>query len=49
VRLRDTSKNGTWVTPPGAAEQRVRGEQAIGPGTLVRMGVTRMRLERVEG
>jgi hypothetical protein len=48
VRLRDTSKNGTWVTRPGAAEERVRGERTIGPGTLVRMGVTRMRLERVE-
>jgi hypothetical protein len=49
VRLRDTSKNGTWVTPSGGAEQRVHGERMIGPGTLLRMGVTLMRLERVEG
>ena len=48
VTLRDSSKNGTWVTPPGGAEERVRGERPIEPGALLRMGVTRMRLERVE-
>jgi hypothetical protein len=48
VTLRDTSKNGTWVTPPGAKEERVRQERAIVPGTLLRMGLTRARLERVE-
>lgn len=47
LTLRDTSKNGTWVTPPGAKEQRVRQEQAIVPGAVLRMGVTRLRLERV--
>jgi hypothetical protein len=46
VSLRDTSKNGTWVTPPGQAEERVHGERAIVPGTLLRMGVTQARLER---
>jgi hypothetical protein len=45
--LRDTSKNGTWVALPGEPEQRVHStERTIGPGALLRMGVTRMRLER---
>jgi hypothetical protein len=47
--LRDTSKNGTWITPPGGTEERVRGERTIFPGTLLRMGVTRVLLERIEG
>jgi hypothetical protein len=47
ITLRDTSKNGTWITPPGAAEERVRQERTIVPGTLLRIGVTRARLERV--
>jgi hypothetical protein len=46
--LRDTSKNGTWITPPGGTEERVRGERTIFPGTLLRMGMTRALLERVE-
>ncbi len=46
--LRDISKNGTWITPPGGAEERVRGERTIFPGTLLRMGMTRALLERVE-
>jgi hypothetical protein len=47
VILRDTSKNGTWVALPGEPEQRVHGvERTIGPGALLRMGMTRMRLER---
>jgi hypothetical protein len=46
--LRDTSKNGTWITPPGGAEERVRGERTIFPGTLLRMGLTCALLERVE-
>ena len=46
--LRDTSKNGTWITPPGGTEERVRGERVIFPGTLLRMGMTRARLERIE-
>ncbi|HEU5103322.1 MAG TPA: FHA domain-containing protein, partial [Roseiflexaceae bacterium] len=45
VTLRDTSKNGTWITPPGGTEERVRGERTIFPGTLLRMGMTRARLE----
>jgi hypothetical protein len=46
IIVRDTSKNGTWVTPPGGTEERLHGAQrAITPGTLLRMGVTRMRLE----
>lgn len=50
VVLRDTSKNGTWVTPPGTAEERVHdSERAIVPGTLLRMGMTRMRLEWAGG
>jgi hypothetical protein len=47
VALRDTSKNGTWITPPDGTEERVRGERTIFPGTLLRMGMTRARLERV--
>lgn len=50
VLLRDTSKNGTWVTPPDAPEERVHeGARVIVAGTLLRMGVTRMRLEGVDG
>jgi hypothetical protein len=48
VTLRDTSKNGTWITPPGGTEERARGERAIVPGTVLRMGVTRLRLERAD-
>jgi hypothetical protein len=48
VTLRDTSKNGTWVTLPGSAEERLHGvERAITLGAVLRMGVTRMRLERI--
>jgi hypothetical protein len=32
---------------PGAKEERVRQECIILPGTLLRMGMTRVRLERV--
>jgi hypothetical protein len=46
VVLRDMSKNGTWITSAGAAEERVRGERVIVPGELLRMGFTRLRLER---
>jgi len=48
VALRDISKNGTWMTPPGGTEERVRGERVIVAGTLLRMGMTRMQLERAE-
>lgn len=47
ITLRDTSKNGTWVTAPGGKEERVRQERAVVPGSLLRMGITRLRLERV--
>jgi hypothetical protein len=47
VMLRDTSKNGTWITPPAGAEERVEGTRAITMGTLIRMGMTRLRLECV--
>jgi hypothetical protein len=48
VTLRDTSKNGTWVTLPGGPEERLHGvERAITLGAVLRMGVTRMRLERI--
>jgi hypothetical protein len=48
VTLRDTSKNGTWVVLPGSAEERLHGaERAITLGAVLRMGVTRMRLERI--
>jgi len=48
VTLRDTSKNGTWITPPGGTEERVRGERAIMPGTVLRMGMTQLRLEEAD-
>jgi FHA domain len=49
VILRDTSKNGTWVAQPGEPEERVHSaEYTIGSGALLRMGMTRMRLERID-
>jgi hypothetical protein len=46
VRLRDTSKNGTYLLRPDGSEERLRGEErSIGPGALIRIGVTRLRLE----
>lgn len=49
VALRDTSKNGTWVALPGELEQRIhKAEITIEPGALLRLGMTRMRLERAE-
>jgi hypothetical protein len=48
VILSDTSKNGTWVTPPGGAEEWLHSaERAIALGAVLRMGMTRMRLERI--
>ncbi|HNP86572.1 MAG TPA: FHA domain-containing protein [Kouleothrix sp.] len=47
IVVRDTSKNGTWMTPPGAAEERIRRERTITPGTELRMGITRLRLEPI--
>ncbi len=46
--LRDLSKNGTWITPPGGTEERIRGERTIFPGTLLRMGMTHARLELID-
>lgn len=49
VIVRDTSKNGTWVTLPGEAEIHLRGtELPIRTGTVLRLGATLMRLERLE-
>jgi hypothetical protein len=48
VTVRDISKNGTWLAAPGEAERHLRGaERRVGPGALLRMGVTRMRLEQL--
>jgi hypothetical protein len=48
VTLRDVSKNGTWIRPPGLAEQYVHGaEQPLTPGTQLRMGVTQLQLSAV--
>lgn len=46
VQVRDTSKNGTWLTLPGSHEERIRRARALAPGTELRMGITRLRLER---
>ena len=47
VTVRDTSKNGTWVTGPGGAEERIRRERSLSPGDELRLGITRLRLELV--
>ena len=48
VIVSDTSKNGTWVTLPGGAEERLHSaERTIALGAVLRMGMTRMRLERI--
>ncbi len=45
VTLRDTSKNGTWVTLPGGPETFVHAtERQLIPGTILRLGDTRMEL-----
>jgi hypothetical protein len=46
VTVRDTSKNGTWLAAPNAAEARVRRERTVAVGAELRIGITRMRLER---
>jgi hypothetical protein len=47
VVLRDLSKNGTYLIHPDGAEELLRGaDRLLAPGALLRMGVTRMRLER---
>jgi hypothetical protein len=48
VILRDISKNGTGITLPDGSEELVhRAERVLAPGAMLRMGVTRMRLERI--
>jgi hypothetical protein len=50
VTLRDISKNGTWFTLPGGEESFVHAdERQIAPGTILRMGETRMAIEEIEG
>jgi hypothetical protein len=49
VVVRDTSTNGTWIAVPGEPERRLhRAERPVAPGTVMRMGATRMLLERAE-
>jgi hypothetical protein len=49
IVVRDTSTNGTWIALPGEPERRLhRAERPVVPGTTLRMGATRMRLERAE-
>jgi hypothetical protein len=49
VILRDTSKNGTWFTLPNGPEAFLGNtERPIIPGTIIRMGETRMQLEAAE-
>jgi len=48
--LRDTSTNGTWVTLPGAVEERIhRADREIRPGTQLRMGMTQLLVEQISG
>lgn len=49
IILRDTSKNGTWFTLPNSPEAFLgNAERQIIPGTIIRMGETRMQLEAAE-
>jgi hypothetical protein len=49
IWLRDTSTNGTLVTPPNGPEFRLhRGERQLLAGTILKMGETRMALERAD-
>jgi FHA domain len=46
VSLRDISKNGTWMTLPDGPETFVHSlERTITPGTILRLGETRMLLQ----
>jgi FHA domain len=48
IILRDTSKNGTWVTLPGGPETFTHmSERDLQVGTLLRLGETRLVLEEV--
>jgi hypothetical protein len=47
ITLRDISKNGTYLLQPDGSEEPLRGaDRILVPGALLRMGVTRLRLER---
>lgn len=47
--LHDDSTNGTWVANPGAAEVHIHHAGCkLAPGAQLRMGNTRLRLERAE-
>ena len=49
LRLCDMSKNGTWLTIPGEREEYIHHqEHLLQVGMKIRVGITRMRLERVE-
>ncbi len=49
MRLRDMSKNGTWLATPGQGEEYVHHEERqLQVGMKIRVGITRMRVERVE-
>ncbi|GAB4115281.1 MAG: hypothetical protein Fur005_38540 [Roseiflexaceae bacterium] len=44
--IRDVSKNGTWLTPPGGEESFLHNaERPLIPGSILRMGETLMRVE----
>jgi hypothetical protein len=48
IVLRDTSKNGTWLASPGEPELHVRGAACrVAHGTVLRLGMTRLRVERL--
>ncbi|GIW01406.1 FHA domain-containing protein [Roseiflexus sp.] len=48
VVIRDTSKNGTWLTPPDGPMEHVRDvERTIIVGTRLRLGMTDMTLESI--
>jgi len=45
VIARDTSTNGTWIVTDGSETRIHHAEHSLQPGTVLRMGMTRMRLE----
>ncbi len=48
VIIRDTSKNGVWITPPDGPIEHIRhAERTIPIGTRLRLGMTDIILERV--
>lgn len=49
LRLRDMSKNGTWLAIPGESEEYIHHqEHMLQVGMKIRVGITRMRVERIE-